>query len=257
MRVDGRVLGGDRKLIHNVYILDGSGSMAAFGKYEIACSGINTELEMLRSESSVDYTQTIIEFDSSQTYSPFGLGHFGGTDHKTEIVTHCFMKPLNEVGKFVGRGPRGGTPLFQTVGETVDRFINAVKGDERVLIKIFTDGEENTSSGLYKNPAVLHDLIERAKNVNKFAITFVGTDKDVERMVADIGINRSNTFAHQNDACSVDKAFRTMTRGTALYATATAGGASAESLTKGFFDKADVSITPKKDEEKQETKNNP
>lgn len=210
-----------KQVIHNVHILDASGSMAG-GKYNSALEGINAEQEELRKDEDTRYTQTVIEFSSD------GQG-------KARITEHCFMRPIRLCETVKGIGAHGGTPLYETVGVTLNKLLLGMEQGDKVLVKIFTDGEENSSQGIYKVGAKLKELIEECE-AKGFTVTFVGTEGDVFNVVKNIGVAASNTYAHMNTPESVRLSYMAMADSTMRYSARSASG---QSVSKGFFREED------------------
>lgn len=192
---------GKKPTILNVHLLDRSYSMKANDKYINAVGGINEEMHILRNDRNANYLQTIIEFDSD--------GRIKGNQYNEAVVN----QPLIDVEDFVGKGPRGGTPLYQAVGYVIEKMLALKRLEDRVVLKIFTDGEENTSDlyGKYNSTNLgkkaLYDLIEKVKKENNFTIAFVGTPHDTETVINNLGIDRGNTFTHDNTARGVKMSY--------------------------------------------------
>lgn len=202
--------------VEAVYILDKSGSMAG-AKYTAATSGIDEDIQKLKEVQGINYLLTVISFSSGY---PQG------------IVEHCFRQPINQIEKIRYAYAGGGTPLNQTVGETIDR-IERMKGDNKVIMNIFTDGEENTSSGQYINTSTLQARIKSAE-ANGFTITFQGTQSDINRVVKEYGIHLSNTLAHDNTAESIREGSKLRSVAMMHYSKAVMDG---EAVTENFYTK--------------------
>lgn len=210
-----------KQVIHNVHILDASGSMAG-GKYNSALEGINAEQEELKKDEDTRYTQTVIEFSS-------------GNQGNAQLTEHCFMRPIRLCETVKGIGANGGTPLYETVGVTLEKLLLGMEQGDKVLVKIFTDGEENSSKGIYKVGAKLKELIAECESKG-FTVTFVGTEGDVFNMVRNIGLAASNTYAHMNTPESIRVSYMAMADSTALYSQRVSRG---QSVNKGFFREED------------------
>src|SRR5437867_1005534 len=86
------------KTVHNVHILDASGSMTQNNKYSMALKGINEDIQNLKKDTSeVRSTLTIVEFEGKN------------------IKTHFLAKELDYINKFEGDGTGGWTPLNQAI----------------------------------------------------------------------------------------------------------------------------------------------
>lgn len=200
--------------IHNVHILDASGSMAG-PKLRNAIAGINGEITELQRDTTANYTQTIVDFS-----------------YPYDIVTHMYKVPIASCKTFNTRD-RGTTALNQAVGETLQRLLADNKNDEKVLVKIFTDGGENNSTGTFKDPKNLSELIKECEGKG-FTVTFVGTENDVKIVVRDLGIFASNTLTHDNTARGVQASYTASAGATMSYAKKVLRK---ESVTENFFSK--------------------
>lgn len=236
--------------IHNVHILDASGSMNG-PKYNNALKGINGEIMAMKTNSE-GMTQTIIEFTS-------------GLHSTAKLATHYFMTPAENCTAIVGTGANGGTPLYQTVGETIEKLLAHVKPTDKVLMKIFTDGEENESKGKYVNTGThwapkseeLSRIIKMAEDNHNFTITFMGTKEDVRHMVSNIGLTESNTLVHDNTERGVQSSYSMSLASTVKYRKDVSRGVSQDELKKDFFKRistdqedTNIGLAKPKDEEK-------
>lgn len=226
----------NKPTIHNVHILDASGSMSG-SKYRTALESLNRELQQLKGSNEANYTQTLVEFQSPGTFSSSNTFH-----------RHYFMQPINDCTTISGIGADGGTPLYEAVGVIIEEILSKMKKTDRVLITIFTDGGENTSKGQYKNASTLKNLITKVEEKHNFTVTFIGTDQDVSHMVNTMHINAGNTLTHDNTMESINTAYMTRSANVGHYAKSMAAGAS---VTTSFFapeqeEQQDPPILPKK-----------
>lgn len=182
--------------IHNVYVLDASSSMEG-NKFDNALKGINTEIEQLKQDKSINYTQTVVRFS-----------------YPNEIRFVELMRPIQAVGRINDKA-YGNTALNDAIGQTITKLRNSVKVGEKVLIKIFTDGEENASREY--NHQTIKQLIAEVEPLG-FTITFVGTDRDVKEVVRNLNIRATNTLVHNNTAKGVQDAFLSSANATRGYA---------------------------------------
>lgn len=205
------------KTIHNVLILDASGSMAG-SKYHTATTGVSTEIFELNKAKELEgilLTQTLIEFSS-------GTG-------SSDITEHLWMIPSQNVRiapKF--RGADGGTPLYNTIEATIKKILEWKRPEDKVLLKIFTDGADTTSY----DPANLKRLISHVEEENGFTVTFEGTKFTGEKVQHDLGIKPSNMFFHDNTAESLERGIVSRTKSTIDYATRFSAG---EDLKANFY----------------------
>ncbi len=192
--------------VHNVFIIDASGSMMG-SKYQAAWEGVNSEIELLKSDKNVNWTQTVVEFNTFNANRE-----------------HVFMKPINDVQSLEGMGANGGTPLYQSVGGTLEKVVMSMNSGDKALVKIFTDGEENSSSGKYRDPKELNLMIKILEKAG-FTIVFEGTKFDVEKAIKDLGVERGNTHVHDNTAGAIYRMSNMRGGATMSYSSSIAAGA--------------------------------
>ncbi len=187
--------------LHKVVILDGSGSMQG-DKYNNAELGVKQDYEACKKEFS-DYL--LVEFSNYNT-----------------SVLYDFTKPL----KF--KPSYGGTALYDTIVQVFTTLLNTPE-DEKVLVQIFTDGEDLHSMPQSKSQA--KKLIEQF-NAKGWTVTFVGTKDDVEDIQMNLSIDSTNTLVHDNTAKGVKMSFETYTIATSTFTKNVAEG---KETTRGFF----------------------
>lgn len=195
---DGKVVARREKnengVLHNIFIIDASGSMnqrsnvdgRLVSKYDTALAGVNAEIATLKKDDQGDVRLTVIEFDSA--------------DRNTERITeHYVGTPLKDVGTVNFRGASGNTPLYQTIGYVIEKFLRIASNKDTVLIKIFTDGAHNCYWGKY-DERECKALIKDAKENRDFIISFIGTEFDTETVIQSLGVERGSTFTYDGTA---------------------------------------------------------
>ena len=190
--------------LHKVVILDGSGSMRG-KKYDNAELGVKQDYEACKKEFS-DYL--LVEFSNYNT-----------------SVLYNFTTPL----KF--KPSYGGTALYDTIVQIFTTLLNTPE-DEKVLVQIFTDGEDLHSIPQSKGQA--KRLIEQF-NAKGWTVTFVGTKEDVEDIHMNLGVDSTNTLVHDNTAQGITRSFETYTTATSNYTKSVKRG---EAVVKNFFTKS-------------------
>lgn len=188
-------------MIHNVHILDVSGSMTG-SKIQSARLGINEEINKLRLSDIKNMTFSLVEFDSRYTSS--GLGN---PMEELRVTKPYWMSSIKSLKPYVGRNPDGGTPLYQVTGETIEQLLKEVSPNDRVVITIFTDGGENSSKGKYSNASSLKEIMDTVQANNNFTITFMGTEHDVEHMISKMKLSKGNTLSHSNTPESIKTSY--------------------------------------------------
>jgi uncharacterized protein YegL len=199
--------------IHIVHILDCSGSMSG-SKYNTALSGLNEELNVLKQNNDASYTYTFVEFES--------------TVRKPQYV----LSPITDINKVSAIHPTGMTALYDAIGQTLKEIkAKRTNKDEKVLVNIFTDGEENNSRSY--NSRDIEKLIKDLESEG-FTVTFVGTKGDIANIVRTVGIDISNTMSHDNTVRGIQKVAKSRMEATVLYSKAVANG---EEVSRGFYSK--------------------
>lgn len=216
-----------KEVVHNVHILDGSSSMKNWNndKFGSAIKGINLEIEELKKDKNVIYTNTLVVFSSA-----------------SQIKNIYWKIPIQETKPVLESVYYGGsTALFQAVGNTLETLLNENKQGEKVLVKIFTDGEENNSVEIWRNDGSFTNprnarLAKLIKDLERkgFTITFVGTAKDVNNIVMNMNIDTTNTLVHDNTAKGVADTFLRSAGATMSYSKDVAAG---KDVTRGFYKK--------------------
>jgi len=207
-----------KKRVHNVFLIDASGSMQG-SRYNTAISGVNELLQSISADQFTDNTLTIVEF------------------HDNSVERRIFMDskiPTN----YIGRGANGGTPLNQAVGETCEGVRDArnlkFSKEDKVLVNIFTDGEENNSHGIYANASVLSNFLKELES-DGFTITFQGTKNEVNYAVNVLRMSASNTSVHDNSAASIKMSFANTVSARMKYSKSVSND---EVVTQNFYTKA-------------------
>lgn len=160
-------------------ILDRSGSMG--GRESDVIGGVNAFIEEQKKvEGEADIC--LVRFDS-------------------EAIER--FRPLDDIQKAVPLGrqeyqPRGGTPLLDAVGQTLDeleRDFSAGSYDKAILV-IVTDGEENSSTKFTK--AMVKERIVTAQESGKWGIIYLGANVDAFHEAGQMGIHAANSAGYRN-----------------------------------------------------------
>ena len=194
----------DKATIHIIHILDASSSMYG-DKFHAAKSGMDEELTTIQSEKdAINYTYTVVEF--------------GSRNNIKTIIDKKDAKSLsiNQIPLFL---PSGRTALYDAIGYALANF--KCEKEDKVIVKIFTDGEENNSCN-YSGKTV-KELIA-SKEAEGWVITFVGIDRDVEKVISSMGVNRGNTLKYDGTAKGLRSSYSTANSARTMYAKAVLDG---------------------------------
>jgi len=199
----------DKPTIYDVYILDASGSMNFQNKFSNAKQGIveNFEASAQIQETNNIPVLCIFSYGNQRTIS------FGMKD--------C-TKALNSARA------TGGTALNDAIGNTINAIKSKLKESEKVIFKIFTDGQENSSYEFTYN-----QIAKLMQNCGKdWTFTFVGTSYDTQMCTNNYKLDKSNTLVHDNTGKGLEKA---MERTRSAMQTYSANVAMGKSVITGFY----------------------
>lgn len=197
-------------LIHIVDVLDASGSMSG-DKINNAINGINGSLKDLSKVKDVIYTYT--------------LCHFSYYD---DIQMPYVKVALDKVGE-VKVGTRGSTALYDAIGNTIKTIQRGLGKDEKVLINIYTDGQENDSREYSKG--IISRMIDDLSTQN-FTVTFIGTVNDTKGVIRDLKIHESNTLSYDGSAVGLQKSMMMNSSARVAYSASVLSG---EDVSTGFY----------------------
>lgn len=192
--------------IHNVFIMDDSGSMSG-GKYNNGVEGIKMLVENIKADNLTENTISIVDLNR-------GIVHW--------------MKDPKDVD-YYGHRNLGNTPLYRTIGKTIDKLLQEVGRDEKVLLNITTDGQDTEGWGDYSN---LPNTLKKVQEENDFTVTFVGTQHDVDYVRRHLNVDASNTLVHDNTAAGMEKSFVVTSSARTMYSAAVSEGLD---VSKGFY----------------------
>jgi hypothetical protein len=205
--------------VHVHFLLDRSGSMASMAADVVG--GFNAFLAGQRALPGKS-RMTLVQFDSGD---PF------------EVLTDAV--PLHRMRDLTERTfqPRGGTPLWDAVGELLTRA--AVRADQRRLlgkraeetvVAVFTDGEENQSTR-FRAPDIRR-LID-ARKEEGWTFVFLGAGLDAYAEGGRIGVGVGSTQSFTPDGAGARLAFSELDHHLAVYRAAPA--AARQALKEDFW----------------------
>lgn len=170
--------------VHNLIILDESGSMASI--QETTIKGFNEIVQTIKGIEK--------EFPDQEHF--ISLLSFNGLG----IKTHHFIDPvekLTELNTTLYR-PDASTPLFDAMGFGLNKLNQelADQTDYHVLVTIMTDGEENASKEF--TGSVIKTLVEELK-LKGWTFTYIGTDHDVDKFANSVSISNRIVFSKNDE----------------------------------------------------------
>jgi Mg-chelatase subunit ChlD len=178
------------RTVHNLIILDESGSMQAIKAATV--QGFNEVVQTVKGFES--------QFPEQEHF--VSLVTFNGLGIKAKLFAKK-VKTLSEIDANIYQ-PDASTPLYDAIGFSVNKLRQKLssKTDYNVLVTILTDGEENASREY--SGAAINQLISELKNDN-WTFTYIGANHDVEKVAASISI--TNTLRFEANPADVKRAF--------------------------------------------------
>ena len=186
--------------INHIAVLDCSGSMNWSNGIQQARLGL------------------IGDYSNIQSVDVYNLIRFGSSIKKAEVITN--KKQLSSI-----KADLGSTALY-------DATYNAINLGKKLggncLIKVFTDGGENTSR---INSSDLKKAMAEAEDLG-MTVTFIGLESTISDLVQRIGASESNTLTYDGTTEGLMKSMDTMSASTVNYTSKANAG---EDVSKGFY----------------------
>lgn len=171
--------------IYNLIIVDESGSMSHLRQATL--SGINETIDTIKNAQK-EFADTQSHFITLVTFDK-GVN--------TNIRYHYNNEPIDNVPTFTNYQPRGCTPLYDTMGQTLTSLYNKINSDENAtaVVTVLTDGLENASCKW--NAASLRNLINQLKEQG-WSFSYMGSAHNVKDVADLLSIDNFMEFSHDN-----------------------------------------------------------
>lgn len=181
----------NKNRIYNLIIVDESGSMGELRDATI--SGINELIGTIK-QAQNDYNETQQHYLSLVTFDSPG-------QNNQPIRTIIDKRPIQEIVTFGSYVPRGCTPLFDAMGQSLVNMKNFVGNDvnSAVVVTILTDGLENASKEW--TSIRLKKLIEQLKEMG-WTFSYMGSAHNVKEVTDLLSIENSVEFSHDMTGAS-------------------------------------------------------
>lgn len=163
--------------IFNLIILDESGSMQSIKRATI--NGVNETVQTIRAAQKKHENQE--HFVSLVTFN-------------SEAVKNVYeCSPVTEVRELTDDRytPNCGTPLYDAMGSALNALRPKVAPDDKVLVTIVTDGEENSSREYDGN--AIKSLVNELKGKG-WVFVYIGANQNVEQVAATISVTNVMNF---------------------------------------------------------------
>ena len=171
------------KRVHNLVILDESGSMSGLEK--VSVGGVNETIQTIKeayhSNPEQEQVLTMVTFSKQ---------------NDVRVVYHYSSCNINDVeemplSKF---NPNGMTPLWDVMGNMCTRIEKETDAETLVLVTIITDGMENASTEY--NRESIKSLVDRLDQVGR-VFTYIGANQDAVYEANSMGIR--NALQYDSD----------------------------------------------------------
>lgn len=164
--------------IHNLIILDESGSMESIKR--AAINGMNETVQSIRDaqkkHEDQEHIVSLVSFNSSEIKGIY------------DCVPVAEVKELTDK-EYV---PDCCTPLYDAMGLSLNHLRAKVNDEDKVLVTIITDGEENSSSEY--NSAAIKALVDSLKEKG-WVFAYIGANQDVLKVAQTISVTNVMNFA--------------------------------------------------------------
>ncbi len=173
-----------KHLVHNLIILDESGSMESIKRPTI------------QSFNEIIQTAKAMEAQFPEQEHRISFLTFNGAGRSL----HLWNQPVAKAAPVDAEkySPNASTPLYDAMGFAISRLhaeLSAVAACN-VLVTIFTDGEENAS--VEWKGSDIKKLVEKLQK-NHWTFTYIGTDHDVSTAADRIAISNVLAFAKSEE----------------------------------------------------------
>ena len=172
--------------IFNLIILDESGSMQSIKP--AAINGMNETVQSIRAaqkkHEDQEHVVTLVSFNSSAIKTIY------------DCVPSAEVKELTD-NDYI---PDCCTPLYDAMGHAINALRPKVGSEDKVLVTVITDGEENSSTE-YSGKAI-KALVEELKGKG-WVFAYIGANQDVEKVAATISV--TNVLKQKTQISSLKK----------------------------------------------------
>lgn len=178
------------------FILDMSGSMT--NVWDATIDGFNEYVQGLKNDGS-DYRISLTIFDTV-VENPY---------------TNVPIEKVKELTRKVYH-PRGATALYDAVCSTVNKVHESANSNEKHLVVIMTDGEENSSREYSSKD--MKALKEKLTAEGNWTFVFLGANQDAWATAQNWGYDQMNVASYNSTTLGSRAAFSNMSASTINFA---------------------------------------
>lgn len=173
------------KRVHNLIILDESGSM--LGLEKVSVGGVNETIQTIREayHNNPEQEQLLTMVTFSKPGNVRVIHHYDSQD-----INNVKKMPLNNFQ------PNGLTPLWDVMGDMCTHLEKEVDNETLVLVTIITDGKENAS--VEYNIKSIKNLVDRLDKAG-WVFTYIGANQDAVFEASSMGIRNALHYDSDED----------------------------------------------------------
>ena len=165
-----------KNAVHVVMVLDETGSMGVIKGKTI--SGFNEYITTLQGDKTAKYRFTLTTFNSESTVTR----HAGTDIQMVDKLTHSTYTPTNL------------TPLYDAIGIALRDAGSYLEKNERGLLVIFTDGQENASREFTRQHVA--DKIKDLEATGRWGVIYLGANQDSFEAGQQVGVNLTANWTY-------------------------------------------------------------
>lgn len=117
--------------------------------------------------------------------------------------------------------PRGGTALLDAVGQTVNGMKKIVGKEDKAVVVIMTDGQENSSKEYTRQQ--IFELVKKLEKTGRWTFVYLGANVDSYAEAGAIGISRGNAAFYSSDTHSTRSVLTSTANATGISVNSAAG----------------------------------
>lgn len=218
-------------------ILDESPSMAERGKDVAAISAYNQYVRKQQEETSDECLLALVKFDQTpkiaQALAPVA---------DAQLINRENYKPGGS-----------GTAIYDAVAFGIEAVEGGLSPDDRVIIVLLTDGEENSSTK--HTQAGVKELITAREKTERWTFVYLSSSPFAHSAAASMGYSVGNVGQYQDDHVGVSSTINVMASNTKAYRSSnftrsycmahgvgSGGGRSDDDALKDFMESMDKTI---------------
>lgn len=180
----------DMKTIHNLIIVDASGSMSS--KSEEVVGGINLLFDNIRKSKHSEGVINIVTLVDFSSHGDFNI-----------LIDNMGIDELKDLA-VDNYKTRGMTALYDAIGRS---FLQIPTDAHHVFVSIITDGLENDSKEHQRES--IKSLIQQKEN-GGWVVTYLGTTLEAMLEAESLGVKRGNRKQYADSKEGTMEAFRSM-----------------------------------------------